>query len=64
MGTKKGTLETAPPTLNEQSAVVRAEKRETTRSKIALYYVLGFLILMLCVLIFAFVYGFMQGIME
>lgn len=53
MGIKKGTLENAP-TLNEQSTVARAEKRETTRSKIALYYVIGFLFLMLCILIFAF----------
>jgi hypothetical protein len=35
-------LEDAPP-LEISSAVKRAEKREDTRSKIALYYVLGFL---------------------
>jgi hypothetical protein len=37
------TLEEAP--LELQSSLSRAEKREGTRSKIALYYVVGFLIL-------------------
>ena len=33
----------ADPQLGERSQINRAEKREDTRSKIALYYVIGFL---------------------
>jgi len=47
MTTKKDMqiLESAP--LDVRSALSRAEKREDTRSKIALYYVVGFLFLIL-----------------
>lgn len=49
MGKKNGSpiqvLEEAP--LDVRSAVARAEKREDTRSKIALYYVIGFLLLVI-----------------
>lgn len=41
-------LEEAPPDV--RSFLARAEKREDTRSKIALYYVVGFLFLMLAAL--------------
>ncbi|TSC76370.1 MAG: hypothetical protein G01um101429_1164 [Parcubacteria group bacterium Gr01-1014_29] len=42
-------LEDAPPDL--RSSLLRAEKREDTRSKIALYYVVGYLALVLFALI-------------
>lgn len=41
----KQTIDEAPPEL--KSILSRAEKREGTRSKIALYYVLGFLFVIL-----------------
>lgn len=41
-------LEEAPPEV--MSALTRAEKREDTRSKIALYYVMGYLLLILLAL--------------
>lgn len=48
-----GVLEATPPDM--LSGLKRAEKREDTRSKIALYYVLGFLFLIfLAVVVFAF----------
>ncbi|MBI2039092.1 MAG: hypothetical protein HYT22_02350 [Candidatus Niyogibacteria bacterium] len=49
------TLELAPDT-NLPPAEGRANKREGTRSQIALYYVLGFLILILLALILSFAY--------
>lgn len=47
------TLEEAP--LELQSLLFRAEKREGTRSQIALYYVVGFLILIFCALVLFYV---------
>lgn len=41
----------ADPQLQERSQVNRAEKREDTRSKIALYYVIGYLILVFFTLV-------------
>lgn len=52
MPKKKSTsqiLEDAPPEL--KSLLSRAEKREGTRSQIALYYVLGFLVLIFSALV-------------
>ena len=49
-GRKKLELE-ADPQLGEKSALGRAEKREDTRSKIALYYVIGFLSIVAFILI-------------
>lgn len=49
MANKKQYLEDAPPDL--RSSLIRAEKREDTRSKIALYYVLGYLALVLAMLL-------------
>lgn len=46
-------LEDAPPDL--RSTLKRAEKREDTRSKIALYYVLGFLVLIFSALILFYI---------
>lgn len=45
----KNIIEYAPPDLI--SALGRAEKREDTRSKIALYYVIGYLLLVFLTLI-------------
>ncbi|MDE2016029.1 MAG: hypothetical protein KGI72_05900 [Patescibacteria group bacterium] len=47
--TKSSELE-ADPQLGERSQINRAEKREDTRSKIALYYVIGYLFLVLSTL--------------
>lgn len=49
MAAKKQILEDAPIEL--KSAITRAEKREDTRSKIALCYVVGYLGLVLVILI-------------
>lgn len=52
--TQKSELE-ADPQMEVRSAVSRAEKREDTRSKIALYYVIGFLgIVASVIIIFAY----------
>lgn len=46
-GNKKTSELEADPQLETRSFVNRAEKREDTRSKIALYYVLGFILVIL-----------------
>lgn len=54
--TRKSELEIDPQIeIETKSAVSRAEKREDTRSKIALYYVIGFMVVVaLPLLIFIF----------
>ena len=52
--TKSGELQD-DPSVERMSAVYRAEKREDTRSRIALYYVLGFLFsILICFVIAGF----------
>ena len=43
------------PQLEKRSALNRADKREDTRSKIALYYVIGYLALVFCTLVLFYV---------